>query len=150
MTPGKGHLFRNILLVMLSIVLLTGLVAYSEGAVMVSVRERKPEGTRIWLPVPALLVEVGMRFVPAKDLRDASAQIRPWLPAIRAASTELERCPDATLVEVESRTEHVRVSKSGDTLEVDVEDGDDTVHVSVPVEFVNSMAEELGAKGAPN
>lgn len=147
---GARHVFRNILLGMLSIVLLTGLVAYSEGAVMVSVRERKPDGTRIWLPVPALLVEVGMRFVPARQLQDASAQIRPWLPAIRAASTELERCPDATLVEVESRTEHVLVSKRGDSLQIDVQDDEDTVHVSVPVEFVSSMADEIGARGTPN
>ncbi|HLW78374.1 MAG TPA: hypothetical protein VKU44_02145, partial [Terriglobia bacterium] len=107
MASGKRHVFRTILLGMVAFVLFTGLVAYSEGAVMVSVQERKPEGngTHIWLPVPALLVEVGMRFVPREQLRDASAQIRPWLPAIRAASTELERCPDVTLVEVESRTE---------------------------------------------
>jgi hypothetical protein len=150
MRSGTRHVFRNILLGMLSIVLLTGLVAYSEGAVMVSVRERKPEGTRIWLPVPALLVEIGMRFVPAEQLRDASAQIRPWLPAIRAASTELERCPDATLVAVESRTEQVQVSKRGDSMQIDVQNEEETVHVSVPVEFVNSMAEEIGARGTPN
>lgn len=150
MKPGARHIFRNILLGMLSIVLLTGLVAYSEGAVMVSVRERKPEGTRIWLPVPALMVEVGMRFVPARRLRDASAHIRPWLPAIRAASAELERCPDVTLVEVESRTEHVRIFKGGGTLRVDVQDGEDTVHVSMPVEFVENVAEEIGAAREAN
>ena len=150
MKSGTRHVFRNILLGVLSIVLLTGLVAYSEGAVMVSVRQRKPEGTRIWLPVPALLVEVGMRFVPAEQLREASSQIRPWLPAIRAASTELERCPDATLVEVRSRTEHVQVMKRGDSLQIDVQNDEDTVHVSVPVEFVNSLAEEIGARGTPN
>lgn len=150
MKPGARHIFRNILLGMLSIVLLTGLVAYSEGAVMVSVHEKKPEGTRLWLPVPALMVEVGMRFVPARHLRDASARIRPWLPAIRAASTELERCPDVTLVEVESRTEHVQISKRADTLLIDVEDGEDTVHISTPLEFVETVAEEIGATREAN
>ena len=141
---------QRVLLGIFGVVLLAGLVVYSEGAVTVYVHEKQPEGTRIWLPVPALLVEVGMRFVPADELREASTQVRPWLPAIRAASGELARCPDATLVEVKNSTEHVLISKLGNTLRVDVDDVNDTVHVSVPVEFVNSLAQELEARAGPN
>ena len=148
---SRGRLlFQRILLGIFGIVLLTGLVAYSEGAVTVYVREKQPQGTRIWLPVPALLVEVGMRFAPTDKLREASVEIRPWLPAIEAASKELARCPDATLVEVRNATEHVLISKQGDTLRIDVDDDNDTVHVSVPVEFVNSLARDLAAASGPN
>ncbi|HKS96331.1 MAG TPA: hypothetical protein VJV74_09385 [Terriglobia bacterium] len=141
-------IFQRILFGMLGAVLLLGLVVYSEGAVTVYVHE-KPQGTRIWLPVPALLVDAGLSFVPDRDLRDAERQIGPWLPAIEAASAELERCPDATLVEVKDPQEHVLISKQGDTLRIDVEDDSETVHVAVPVGLVNSVAHQLQSAGGP-
>ncbi len=150
MAPGNTPLFQRILLGIFGIVLLMGMVAYSEGAVTVYVRQKEPRGTRIWLPVPALLVEVGMRFVPPDKLREASTQIRPWLAAIEAASNELARCPDATLVEVKNATEHVLISKQGDILRIDVDDDNDTVHVSVPIEFASSLARDLAAASGPN
>lgn len=138
-------IFQRIVYSVLAAVLLLGLVVYSEGAVTVYVHEKAPQDTRIWLPVPALLVEAGLRFVPDDKLREASREIRPWLPAIEAASLELGRCPDVTLVEVKNRTEHVLISKQGDTLRIDVEDGTDTVHVALPVDLVNSLAHRLEA-----
>ena len=150
MASRTGLVIRRILLGILGAVLLMGLVVYSEGAVTVYVREKEPQGTRIWLPVPALLVEAGMRFVPADKLREASAQLRPWLPAIEAASGELERCPDATLVEVKSARDNVIISKRADTLRIEVEDDSDTVHVSVPIALVNSLAHDLTAHSDPN
>ena len=98
-------MIRRILLVMVGVALFTGLVAYSEGAVMVYVHEKKPEGHRIWVPVPALLVDLGVRFVPEERLQDALRDLRPWLPAIEAASHELKRCPDGLLVEVHPNPE---------------------------------------------
>ena len=136
-------MIRRILLVMVGIALLTGLVAYSEGAVMVYVHEKKPEGHLIWVPVPALLVDLGVRFVPEERLQDALRDLRPWLPAIEAASHELERCPDGLLVEVKDRTDHVMVSKGGDVLRVDVDSETDTVHVSVPISLIESVAARL-------
>jgi len=139
--------FGRILFGVLGAVLLLGLVVYSEGAVTVYVHE-KPQGTWVWVPVPALLVDAGLSFVPDRDLRDAERQIGPWLPAIQAASAELERCPDATLVEVKDSHEHVLISKQGDTLRIDVEDDSETVHVALPVGLVNSVAHQLqGADG---
>jgi len=127
--------------------LLTGLVAYSEGAVIVYVHEKKPEGHRIWVPAPALLVDLGVRFVPEERLRDALQDLRPWLPAIEAAGHELERSPDGLLVEVKDRTDHVMVSKGGDVLRVDVDSETETVHVSVPISLIESVAERLGTSG---
>jgi len=140
--------FRRFLFGVLGAVLLLGLVVYSEGAVTVYVHE-KPQGTWVWVPVPALLVDAGLSFVPDRDLRDAERQIGPWLPAIQAASAELERCPDATLVEVKDSHEHVLISKLGDTLRIDVEDDSETVHVALPVGLVNSVAHQLQSAGGP-
>jgi len=140
-------MIRRILLVMVGIALFVGLVAYSEGAVMVYVHEKQPEGHRIWVPVPALLVDLGVRFVPEERLRDALRDLRPWLPAIEAASHELTRCPDGLLVEVKDRTNYVMVSKDGDVLRVDVDSETDTVHVSVPISLIESVTERLGTSG---
>ena len=140
-------MIRRILLVVVGAVLLTGLVAYSEGAVMVYVQEKKPEGHRLWVPVPALLVDLGVRFVPDERLRDALRDLQPWLPAIEAASHELKRCPDGLLVEVQDPTDHVTVSKGGDVLRVDVDSETDTVHVSVPISLIESVAARLGTSG---
>src|SRR5205809_43752 len=140
-------MIRRILLVVVGAVLLTGLVAYSEGAVMVYVQEKKPEGHRLWVPVPALLVDLGVRFAPDERPRDALRDLQPWLPAIEAASRELKRCPDGLLVEVQDRTDHVTVSKGGDVLRVDVDSETDTVHVSVPISLIESVAAWLGTSG---
>jgi len=142
---SRGRLLiQRILLVIVGVALLTGLVAYSEGAVIVYVHEKKPEGHRIWVPAPALLVDLGVRFVPEERLRDALQDLRPWLPAIEAAGHELERSPDGLLVEVKDRTDHVMVSKGGDVLRVDVDSETETVHVSVPISLIESVAERLG------
>jgi len=140
-------MIRRILLVMVGVALFTGLVAYSEGADMVYVQEKKPEGHRLWVPVPALLLDLGVRFVPEERLRDALRDLRPWLPAIEAASHELKRCPDGLLVEVKDRTDHVMVSKGGEMLRVDVDSETDTVHVSVPISLIESVAARLGTSG---
>ena len=145
---SRGRLLiQRILLVIVGVALLTGLVAYSEGAVIVYVHEKKPEGHRIWVPAPALLVDLGVRFVPEERLRDALQDLRPWLPAIEAAGHELERSPDGLLVEVKDRTDHVMVSKCGDVLRVDVDSETETVHVSVPISLIESVAERLGTSG---
>jgi hypothetical protein len=121
------------------------LLAYSAGTVWVSVKERKPDGTHLVLAVPAGLVSVALGFVPDRDLREASEQARPWLPAVEAATWELARVPDTTLVSVESASERVRVAKRGASIVVDVDDADNVVHVVVPLRLLHSVAGRLQA-----
>lgn len=138
------------MLVALATLLLVVVVAYAAGTVDVSVREKKLNGTRIHLMVPAVLITGGLRFVPGNQLSKASADVRPWLPAIKAASRELARCPDATLVEVRDRNDRVIVAKRGNSIVVDVDSEEDTVHVSVPLRFVAAIAQELETSGPAN
>jgi hypothetical protein len=138
------------LLVMLAIFLLLVVVAYAAGTVDVSVREKNPDGTRIHVMVPAVFITGGLRFVPGEQLSKASADVRPWLPAIKVASRELARCPDTTLVEVEDRNDRVIVRKRGNSIVVDVDSEEDTVHVSVPLRSVASIVQELEASAPAN
>ena len=51
-----------------------------------------------------------------------------------------------TFVEVDQAGQHVRVSESGGSVIVDVDDPNETVHVSAPLRAIGSTLEELGNK----
>jgi len=138
-----------VLLACASVVGTTAIVTYEAGAVRISVDEKRQGGDHVHLIVPALLVPIGLHLVPEKEFRKQSAEMREWLPAVKAASQELERCPDATLVEVIGRDEHVSIRKSGDSLLIDVDDPHETVHVSFPVRVVTSAVRRLEASNPP-
>jgi hypothetical protein len=117
----------------------------SEGMVVVNVVERSPERHHIFVPAPAMLIPIGMHFAPKEKLVEASREIRPYLPTIRAAVEGLRESEDITLVEVKEPGQHVRVSKSGGSIIVDVEDDQNTVHVSTPIRAISSAIEQLAA-----
>lgn len=122
-------------------------VLCSEGMIEVKVVERQPEVHHVYVIAPAMLVPIGMHFAPQRDLSRAAAQIRPWLPTIRAALGQLRETDDVTLVEVKEPGEHVRVAKEGGSIVVDVQDEDETVHVSTPIRAISSTIEQLAASG---
>jgi hypothetical protein len=117
----------------------------SEGMIVVNVVERQPETHHIYVIAPAMLAPIGMHFVPRQDLMQASDQIRPYLPAIRAALEEFRRADDFILVEVKKPGQRVRVAKDGGSVVVDVEEEGSTVHVSTPIRAISSTIEELAA-----
>lgn len=117
----------------------------SEGLVHVDVREKQPQGHHIRVLAPALIAPIGVFFAPKADLADASAQIRPYLPVIRATLDGLRETDDVTLVEVNEPDQHVRVAKEGGSIVVDVDDAEDTVHVSTPIRAIASTVEQLAA-----
>jgi hypothetical protein len=119
----------------------------SEGMIEVKVVERAPEAHHVYVIAPAMLVPIGMHFAPGRDLSRAAAEIKPWLPTIRAALEQLRDTEDVTLVEVRQPGQHVRVTKEGGSIVVDVEDHDDTVHVSTPIRAISSTIEQLAAAG---
>jgi hypothetical protein len=119
----------------------------SEGLIEVKVVERAPEVHHVYVIAPAMLVPIGMHFAQRRDLWHAAAEIKPWLPTIRVALEQLRDTNDVTLVEVTEPGEHVRVAKEGRSIVVDVEDHDDTVHVSTPIRAISSTIEQLAAAG---
>ncbi len=133
---------------MLGTVVAAGAVAFSEGAVSVRVLEKKRDGHHIRLP--AMVVPLGMRLVPNEKLEQASAEMRPWLPAIKLATQELAKYPDGPFVEVRSPREQVTITKQGGALVIDVDSNEETVHVSVPLRMVNHIARQLEALGPPS
>ena len=119
----------------------------SEGMVQVKVVERQPEVHHLYVVAPAMLAPIAMHFAPRRDVSQAAAEIQPWMPTIRAVLEQLRDTDDVTLVDVREPGEHVRVSKQGGSIVVDVEDRDDTVHVSTPIRAISSTVEQLAAAG---
>jgi hypothetical protein len=117
----------------------------SEGMIQVNVIEKRPEGHHIHVMAPALPLPIGMHFAPKENIAEASAEIQPWLPAIRAALAQLRECDDFAFVEVKEPGQQVRVAKSGGSLVVDVNSEEESVHVSAPIRAMSSAVEELAA-----
>lgn len=119
----------------------------STGVVTVDVREEGPSGTRLLVPVPALVLDLGLGVaqlaVPRDELARIRAEVRPFAPGITELARELERCPDATLVEVTSDRESVRVTKRGHTFVVDVDGHDGQVRVVLPARTLTRVARFL-------
>ncbi len=139
--------WKTTLLVVASLAALGALVVASTGVIWVSIQEKQPGGTHLRLAVPAILVPLGLRFVPRHVWREQAAQVQPWMPVV-AAADELRKCPDGTFVEVRSRSEYVNIAKHGGEMVVDVDDGGDAVHFSFPIYLLGSVAHQIEADGS--
>jgi hypothetical protein len=117
----------------------------SEGMIEVNVVEKQPEAHHVYVLAPAMLVPIGMYFVPSRKLSQAAAELRPWMPTIRAALEQLRGGEDMTLVDARDPGQHVLVTKDGGSVVVDVTDKDETVHVSTPIRAIESTIEEVAA-----
>ena len=132
-------------------VLVTAGIAYSGGVVEVCVKEKTGHGSRnspshIHLPLPALAGPLALHLIPAHRL-ESPRDLHQWMPVIRAAAEELERCPDAELVSVVNARETVHILKRGSDLVIDVDSERETVHVSFPIRTAVAMAEQLESAG---
>jgi len=136
-------LFGKIVLGMAGTALAGVGVLCSEGMVQVKVIEKHPQGHHINVIAPAVLGPIAVHFVPRHNLADASRQIKPYLPTVRAALDALRDADDVVFVEVKERDQHVQVAKSGGSIVVDVDDPDETVHVSTPIRAISSVIEQL-------
>ena len=92
-----------------------------------------------------MLVPIAIHFVPKDRLGEQAREIQPWLPTIRAGLDALSESDDITFVQVKEPGQNVRVAKSGGSIVVDVNDNDETVHVSTPIRAMSSAIEELAA-----
>ena len=117
----------------------------SEGIIEVNVVEKQPETHHVYVLAPAMLVPIATHFIPRHNLAEVAAQLKPWMPTIRAALEQLRACDDVTLVDVREPGQHVLVAKSGGSVVVDVTDENDVVHVSAPIRAMESTIEQVAA-----
>lgn len=117
------------------------------GLVTVKINESGPDGTHLYLPVPAILVHAGMAVLPALVEEDVWEEVRTdlgeWAPVAAEVLRAVEDSPDAVLVEIENDREHVRIEKDGRTLEIRVRDGRDSFEISLPASLLGRVAREI-------
>ncbi len=70
----------------------------------------------------------------------------PWLPTLRALTKELEKYPEAELVEVRDANQHVRIRTHNGKLLIDFTEPSENVHVVCPLVMMEDVTRELEAK----
>jgi hypothetical protein len=124
-----------------------GAMISSEGFVNVKVRETKPDGVHLHIFAPVILMNIGLHFVPQRNLKNAAEQVKPWLPVIDATVKGLKDSENVQLVEVTGPDHHVKVATDGGYMVVDVTDPGDEVHVALPLSEIDRAAHEIAAAG---
>ena len=119
--------------------------AFRHGNIRVQVTSQGEGGDNINLLVPATLAEAVVALAPVEMFRDEIPldELEPYLPAIRELGREIRELPDADYVQVDSRYETVRIEKRDGRFIIDVQDRDQTVHISVPATTVNRVVKKI-------
>jgi hypothetical protein len=113
------------------------------GIAIVDVSENAPGGNHIVVPVPMVLAQVVVPFMP-HDLRsvDAPRDLERWLPVLERCATELGDQPDFVLAEVTTPEEHLVLRKAGGELLLDLQERSGAeVHCRVPLQSVSRVVE---------
>ncbi len=147
---GPSRLRRYVaiaLLVFLMPVFAFATAVAATGTVTVSVHERGDDGVRLYIPVPALLIDLAVfaapLVMPDDALAEVRAEIEPFRDSLEAIAEELESCPPGLLVEVETPDEHVRVTKGWRSFEIEVDSEDADVRVAVPARLLSRMLDVI-------
>lgn len=126
-----------------------GATLAATGTITVSVQDSGPDGVDLWIPVPALMVDVVVlavpMIVPDEDLAEARRQLAPYLEQIEALAEQIEDVPaGSVLVDVRNGAEHVRVAKDWRNFEIEVESPESSVRVSVPARLLSRTLDIFG------
>lgn len=122
---------------------LASLYVFHEGVIRVDVDEQRAGGSHVHVFVPATVVPIALRVAPRHHLETAAAQVSPYLPVLREVAKELQKYPNAELVDVRDEHQHVHVSVHDSKIYVDAVDENENIHVSVPVETISDVADRL-------
>ncbi|MFH1278153.1 MAG: hypothetical protein ABIK65_07220 [Candidatus Eisenbacteria bacterium] len=113
------------------------------GRGMIEVEVREACGTDVRFSVPVSFLLLALPFMPSEAYEGMPPEAVRYMGAVRIVGDELEKMPDFTMVEVESPGHRVLVRKLGKRLVVDVDDGGDVVHVSIPIGAVERVAKRI-------
>jgi hypothetical protein len=124
-------------------VAVAGVYVFHEGVIRVDVDESRGDCNHVHFWVPATVVPVALHVVPSQKLERAAEQARPYLPLLRQVSRELRKYPNAELVDVRGRQEHVHIAVHDEHLYIDAVTDGNNIHVSFPVETISDVADRL-------
>jgi len=126
---------------------LAGAYTMREGVIRIDVDEYRSGGSHVHMWVPAAAIPMVMHFVPEKCLHNAAFQAREAMPILHALVKELKKYPDAEFVEIDDKSEHVRMRTLGGKLQIDVDTPNEKVHVLCPLSTIEDATVQLEERG---
>ncbi len=126
-------------------VLMAGAYTFREGLIRVDVDETRGEEHHVHVWVPAAMVPMAMHFVPRSQMLRAGERSAEFMPLMHAVAKELQKYPEAELVEVHDGEQYVRIRTHNGSLMIDAEEPGQTVHVSCPLATIDDVSRELAA-----
>lgn len=149
----RKKLFLGIALLVVTLMVgtvgLGAATAIGRGAVHIEVDSGDHGGDQFGLAIPAALIELVLWLAPTGLVVDElpMEEIRPYLPAMRELSRQVEQLPDAVLVEVIGPDEKVRIETRNGRIIIDVTGRSERVHVSVPASTVARLMRTVDRLG---
>jgi hypothetical protein len=126
-------------------VLLAGAYTFREGVIRVDVDQTRGETHHVHVWAPAAVVPIVMHFIPRGKLEPAGEQAAEYMPLVHAIAKELQKYPEAELVEVREGEQHVHVRTHNGSLLIDVEEPGQEVHVACPLSTIDDVSRELAS-----
>lgn len=126
-------------------VLLAGTYTFREGLVRVDVDETHAHGSHVHVWAPAAVIPMAVHFVPRSKMEEAGERAGQYMPIVHAIAKELQKYPEAELVEVRDGNDHVHIRTHNGTLLIDVEEPGEHVHVACPLSTIDDVSRELAA-----
>lgn len=126
-------------------VVLAGAYTFREGVLRVDVDESRGRGQHVHVWVPAAIIPMAMHFVPRNQMNHAGYEAGKFMPLVHAVAKELQRYPEAELVEVKDGDQYVHIRTHNGSLLIDAEEPGQTVHVSCPLATIDDVSRELAS-----
>lgn len=138
-------LLAGLMMFLVQTAVATTAVLYSAGTVQLQVHRKQAGGIRhIFLPVPVSVLHLGLYLVPKNEMCKVAAELEPWRPALKVALSELQRIPDTALLKIQKRNETVEITKEDESLVINIDTSQESMHLSVPIKAMRSLLERIG------
>jgi hypothetical protein len=124
---------------------IAGAYTFREGVLRVDVDENRGNGSHVHFWFPAAAVPMAMHLVPKEQLKEAGRDAGRWMPLAHALSKQLEKYPNAELVEVRDGEQHVQIRTHNGKLLIDVDAPDEQVHVVCPLAMIEDISDQIAS-----
>lgn len=116
----------------------------SQQWLLVNVETHGPDAVNLYIPVPMGLIYPSLHFIP-EDAREIEIpdDVELNREALQQMVQVLRDCPDGDFVRVSTRTENVRIAKSGGDLLVCVQTEEENVDIRVPLAFFDEVLQSI-------
>lgn len=126
-------------------VVMMGAYTFRQGLIRIDVDETRSHGSHVHIWAPAAVVPMVLHLVPKQHMAEAGDEAWRYMPVVHAAAKELQKYPEAEFVNVQDGSQHAVVRTHDGSLQIDVDDIGEHVHVRCPLATIDDVAEQLAS-----